>query len=214
MDKTYLTIALPKGRIAEQAMQYMEKLGIYDVVKSSSRKLIFTDDVIKVRYMFVKAVDVVTYVDEGVADLGVVGRDNILEEGAEIYELLDLGFGKCKFSIAGFEGTDLYSKDKILRVATKYPNVARKFFDSRNQPIDIIKLSGSVELGPLVGLSDVIVDIVETGGTLKANGLMVLEDITDVSAKLIANPAAYRYKRKRIKEITAMLQERVEKSYD
>ncbi len=214
MDKGYLTIALPKGRIAKEAMIYMEKLGIYDVVKSSSRKLIFTDEVIKVRYMFVKGVDVVTYVDEGVADLGVVGRDIVLEEGADIYELLDLGFGRCKFSIAGYPDTDLYSKDKVLRVATKYPNVTKKFFQSKNQPIEVFKLSGSVELGPLVGLSDVIMDIVESGSTLKANGLTVLEDITDISARLITNPVAYRYKRNRIKEITNMLEERLDKDND
>ncbi len=212
MNDGYLTIALPKGRIGKTAMEYMEKLGIFDVVKQSSRKLIFIDETIKIRYMFVKAVDVVTYVNSGVADLGVVGRDIILEENAAVYELLDLGFGRCKFSVAGFKGTDLHPKNAPLRVATKYPNVARRYFKRRNQPIDIIKLNGSVELGPIAGLSDVIVDIVETGGTLRANGLEVLEDMMEISAKLIANPAAYRFKRSAIRGITDMLNERVEKN--
>jgi ATP phosphoribosyltransferase len=160
--------------------------------------------------MFVKPIDVITYVENGVADVGVIGKDSILEEEADVYELLDLGFGKCKFSIAGYPGNVLHQKDTVLRIATKYPKVTSSYFQKRNQPIEIIKLNGSVELAPLVGLSDVIVDIVETGSTLKANGLVILEDMIDISAKLIANRVSYRFKYDRIKGLVDQLERQKE----
>jgi ATP phosphoribosyltransferase len=156
--------------------------------------------------MLVKPSDVMTYVEKGVADLGVIGKDNILEEDLDVYELIDLGFGRCKFSVAGKKGEVIHQRDDVLRVATKYPKVALNFFNLRNQPIDIIKLNGSVELAPLVGLADVIVDIVETGSTLRANGLDVLEDMYDISAKLIANRVSYRFKYERINVLCEQLE--------
>lgn len=205
MINDLLTIALPKGRLGEDALIALKEIGYGDSVDMNSRQLIFIDVINKVRYMIVKPVDVITYVFEGVADLGMIGKDNILEEEKDIYELIDLGFGRCKFSIAGFQSQVLNQKDEILRVATKYPNVTTKYFQSKNQKIEIIKLNGSVELAPLVGLADVIVDIVETGSTLKANGLRVLEDMFDLRAKLIANRVSYRFKQTKIQEIVRKL---------
>ena len=205
MDKALLTIALPKGRIGKGAIEALKPLGADKVIQKATRKLIFTDETNRRRYLFVKAADVVTYVDQGVADLGIVGRDTIMEAEAFVYEMFDLGFGKCKFSVAGPKGMTLDRKDNVLRVATKYPRVAKAYFQSKNQPVDIVYLSGSVELGPLIGLSDVIVDIVETGNTLKANGLVVYEDIADVSAKVIVNPASYRMKNSALKTVIDVL---------
>ncbi len=210
MNAAYLTIALPKGRIGKDAIERLASLGIKSVVKTASRKLVFFDEIQRIRYIFVKASDVVTYVSEGVSDLGIVGKDNILEEDRHVYEIKDLGFGKCDFAIAGFPGTTLYQKDTVLKVATKYPNVARAHFLKKRQPIHIIPLQGSVELGPIIGLSDVIVDIVETGNTLKANGLEILEPLMALSARLIVNPASYRFKHERIKAVMALLEERTE----
>jgi ATP phosphoribosyltransferase len=189
-----LTIALPKGRLGDDALVRFRQIGYADFVDETSRKLIFIDEASNIRYMFVKPVDVITYVEQGVADIGIIGRDTILEEQADIYELLDLGFGKCKFSIAGKEGQPVYKTDSVLKIATKYPKITMNYFKKKEQKIELIKLNGSVELAPLVGLSDVIVDIVETGSTLKANGLTILEDMFDVSAKLIANRVSYRFK--------------------
>lgn len=205
MKKDYLTIALPKGRLGEDALKALLLVGYGNVVDFKSRQLIFEDEMNHLRYMVVKPVDVITYVSQGVADIGIIGKDNILEEAPDIYELLDLGFGKCKFSIAGFENQVLTKKDEALRVATKYPSVAYRYFKSKNQKIEIIKLNGSVELAPLVGLSDVILDIVETGNTLKANGLMILEDMFDISAKLISNRVSYRFKTIEIQTLVGKL---------
>lgn len=152
----------------------------------------------------------VTYVEKGVTDLGIVGKDTILESDTNVYEVFDLGFGKCKFSIAGIKGEKIYKKDDILKVATKYPEIAKKYFKERQQKIEIIKLNGSVELAPLVGLSDVIVDLVETGNTLKANGLEVIEDMFNISARLISNRVSYRFKFDRIQNIIKSLNENME----
>ncbi len=206
MNPNMLTIALPKGRLGKDAIKRLTQVGIAKDIKESSRKLIFEDPKNNVQIMFVKALDVITYVEKGVADIGVVGRDNLLEERPDVYILKDLGFGVCKFSVAGYEGQSLTPSGRPLRVATKYPGVARAYFAKKKQPIETTYLSGSVELGPLVGISDVIVDIVETGGTLKANGLSVLEDMHDVSAKLIANRAKYRIKNAAIKTLIAYLE--------
>jgi len=170
----YITIALAKGRLGDDVYEMLQSLGLTNSIDLKSRKLIFEDEENGLRYVYVKPSDVVTYVEKGVADLGVVGRDTILEQQGDIYELLDLNIGKCKFSIAGIKGQSIYRKDEVLKVATKYPEIAKKYFKERQQKIEIIKLNGSVELAPLVGLSDVIVDLVGTGNTLKANGLEII----------------------------------------
>ncbi len=203
--KDYLTIAIPKGRLGDQALIELNKIGLAEYVDESSRKLIFEDEINKINYMFVKPVDVITYVTNGVADIGIIGKDNIIEEQADVYELLDLKFGLCKFAVAGVKGNNRYLSDETIKVATKYPNVATSYFDKKNQKIEIIKLNGSVELAPLVGLADIIVDIVETGSTLKANGLEVFEDMIDISAKLISNKVSYYFKGNEIKEIIKSL---------
>ncbi len=206
MNNERLIIALPKGRLGQSAIDQLIDIGISSDIKASSRKLIFTDEANNIDVMFVKALDVITYVEAGVADIGVVGRDNILEERADVYVLKDLGFGQCKFCVAGYADREYGGEGRVLKVATKYPNVARAYFEEKKQPIEITYLSGSVELGPMVALSDVIVDIVETGNTLRANGLSVLEEMHDVSAKLIANKSKYRFKMPRIKQIINALE--------
>lgn len=207
----FINIALAKGRLGDEAFKLLKSKGLGESIDPNSRKLIFKDEEKKISFIYVKPWDVVTYVQNGVADLGVVGKDVILESDNDVYEILDLGFGKCKFSIAGIKGEKIYKKDEILRVATKYPKISEKFFDERGQKIKLIKLNGSVELAPLVGLSDVIVDLVETGKTLKANGLEVIEDMFDVSAKLICNRVSYRFKFDRINNLIKCLREMEEK---
>ena len=194
MEQPVITFALAKGRLAEQAFDLLEQLGIdCSEPRNPGRQLVLWDKEQNIRFILVKPSDVPTYVDHGVADLGVVGKDTLLEAGRELYEVLDLGFGKCRLCIAGYRAT--------FRVATKYPNIARSYYDSRGQTIEIIELHGSVELGPVIGLSDVILDIVESGSTLRANGLTVLEDICDVSARLVVNRVAMKTKRERIRQI-------------
>lgn len=207
----FINIALAKGRLGDEAYKMLKSIGLGESIYPDSRKLIFKDEEKKISFVYVKPSDVVTYVQNGVADLGVVGKDVILESDNDVYEILDLGFGKCKFAIAGIKGEKIYKKDEILRVATKYPKIAKKYFDERGQKIKLIKLNGSVELAPLVGLSDVIVDLVETGKTLKANGLEVIEDMFDVSAKLICNRVSYRFKYDRINNFIKCLREMEEK---
>jgi ATP phosphoribosyltransferase len=186
-----LTIAVAKGRPAKHTIDALERADMHFVdFHEKSRKLVFYNEAGTIRLLFVKAVDVPTYVERGAADIGIVGKDNILESRADIYELLDLEIGKCKFSVAGFPGFQA-DPNQTLTVATKYPNVAKKHFAVKEQPIEIVKLNGSVELAPLIGLSDVIVDIVETGSTLKENGLAVLEDIEEISTRLIVNKASF-----------------------
>ncbi|KMT22594.1 ATP phosphoribosyltransferase [Clostridium cylindrosporum] len=197
----YINIALGKGRIAKKSIELLEKIGItFDDYSDDSRKLIFENKKDKVRLVFVKATDVPVYVERGAADIGVVGKDTLLEENRELYEILDLNFGKCKFSVAAPTGYS-YGKSGKLKVATKYPHVAKMHFSKKGEDIDIIKLNGSVELAPLVGLSDVIVDIVETGTTLKENGLVVIEDICSISAKMVVNRASFKVKNEKIEEI-------------
>lgn len=210
----YLTIALSKGRIADQASEILEAAEFGQPIDLNSRKLIFNDEEQRISYIFVKPADVVTYVANGITDLGIVGRDSILEYDREVYELFDFGFGHCRIAIAGRSGQRLYNKDEVLKVATKYPHITKKYFEQKNQKIEIILLSGSVELAPLVGLSDVIVDIVETGNTLRANGLEVIEDMYDVSVRLISNKISYRFKHDRIKQLTGALKESIGESND
>ncbi len=198
-----ITIALAKGRLAEQAFELLEGMGIdCSQPKNPGRRLVLMDDANNIRFILVKPSDVPTYVDQGVADLGVVGKDTLLEENRSLYEVLDLGFGKCKLCIAGYrDGGKNPVTQANYRVATKYPNIARNYYHAQGKTIEIIKLNGSVELGPLIGLSDVILDIVESGSTLRANGLAVLEDVCDVSARLVVNRVALKTKRDRIRWI-------------
>ena len=193
----YLTIAISKGSVADEVYKLLEKIGLSDEIDINSRKLIFEDVENKLKFIYVKSSDVATYVENGVADLGIVGKDMILETPSDVYELYDFGFGKCTFAVAGIKGETLPS-DKIIRVATKYTEIAKKHFSEKGQKIKLIKLNGSVELAPLVGLSDVIVDLVQTGNTLKANGLEVIEDILEISSRLICNRVSYRFKYKEI----------------
>jgi ATP phosphoribosyltransferase len=202
-----LKIALAKGRIGKEASKLFKGIGLCTALDPDSRKLIFKDEKNKISFTYVKSSDVITYVQNGVADLGVVGKDEILEQETDLYELYDLGFGKCKFAIAGIENQRLYVKDRVIKVATKYPKVTKKYFAARNQRIKIIKLNGSVELAPLVGLADVIVDLVETGSTLKANGLKVIEEMFPISARLICNRVSYRFKYQQISQLLTTLKE-------
>ncbi|GAA0431332.1 ATP phosphoribosyltransferase [Lentibacillus halophilus] len=195
---SYLTLALAKGRTAEASINLLANAGIhFSHLNEDSRKLVFYDDDSMIRLIFVKAVDVPTYVENGAADVGIVGKDNIIEEQPDIYELLDLEFGQCHFAVAGFSGTNLH-KDGTLTVASKYPTAAEKHFNRQGIPIETIKLNGSVELAPVIGLADVIVDIVETGGTLRENGLTILEEMEAISTRLIVNKASFTTKSERV----------------
>ncbi|WAA10980.1 ATP phosphoribosyltransferase [Fervidibacillus albus] len=191
-----VNIALAKGRLARKTIELLHEIGFqFNGWNEDSRKLIFQETKQNVKIILVKASDVPTYVERGAADIGIVGKDTLLERKADVYEILDLGFGKCKFAVAGLD--DLVFDHK-LTVATKYPHVAKNFFYKKGIDVDIIYLHGSVELAPLMGLSDCIVDIVETGQTLKENGLKVIEHIADVSARLIVNKASFKTKSERI----------------
>ena len=207
----YITFALGKGRLSSKTMELLSQIGIEceEMKDKDSRKLIFTNEEKKVRFFLSKGPDVPTYVEYGSADIGVVGRDTILEENRNVYEVLDLGFGKCRMCVCGPESArDLLRHHERIRVASKYPNIAKDyFFNRKHQTVDIIKLNGSVELGPIVQLSDVIVDIVETGSTLRENGLTVLEEICPLSARMIVNPVSMQLKNDRIKEIVEQLKE-------
>ena len=187
----YLTIALAKGRLADKAMEMLEAIGIScdEMKDKASRKLIFVNEDLGVRFFLAKANDVPTYVEYGAADIGIVGRDTILEEGRKLYEVMDLGVGKCRMCVCGPESArERLEHHELIRVATKYPNIAKDYFyNQKYQTVEIIKLNGSIELAPIVGLSEVIVDIVETGSTLRENGLMVLEEVCSLSARMVVN---------------------------
>lgn len=213
-NEKYLTFALGKGRLANKTLELLEKIGITceEIKDKDSRKLIFVNEEMKVRFFLAKGPDVPTYVEYGAADIGVVGEDTILEENRNVYEVLDLGFGKCRMCVCGpKEAEELLKHHERIRVASKYPNIAKEYFyNQKYQTVDIIKLNGSVELGPLVELSDVIVDIVETGSTLKENGLMVLEEICPLSARMIVNPVSMQMQSERIKKLIWQLREQLE----
>lgn len=186
-----ITLALAKGRTSNSTIELLEQAGyIFPGLHTSSRKLIFYDQRNKIKLIMVKATDVPTYVEKGAADVGVVGKDNILESRADVYELLDLQIGKCQFVIAGKEDVSLDSSQKVV-IASKYPTVAKAHFKKQGIAAETIKLNGSVELAPLIGLADVIMDIMETGSTLKENGLVVLNRIEDISTRLIVNKASF-----------------------
>lgn len=209
----YLTIALAKGRLANQTMALLEQTGIrcQEFHDPKTRKLIFVDEKNRIQFFLAKASDIPTYVEYGAADLGVVGRDTILEEGRQIYEVLDLGFGKCRMCVCGPESSrELLKHHELIRVASKYPRIAKDYFNNRKQQtVEIIKLNGSVELAPLVGLSEVIVDIVETGATLKENGLTVLEEICSLSARVVVNQVSMKMENERIHGLIRQMRELV-----
>lgn len=208
----YLTFALAKGRLATQTLSILESIGITceEMKDKSSRKLIFVNEEQKLKFFLAKASDVPTYVEYGAADIGVVGRDTILEEDKHIYEVLDLNIGKCRMCVAGPESAkEMLHSGQVIRVATKYPTIAKDyFFNKKHQTVEIIKLNGSIELAPIVGLSEVIVDIVETGTTLKENGLSVLEEIYPLSARMVVNPVSMKMEHERIAMIIDKLRNR------
>ena len=201
----YLTFALTKGRLADKTLAILEKIGITceEMKDKDSRKLIFVNEELKLRFFLAKGPDVPTYVEYGAADIGVVGKDTILEEGRKVHEVLDLGYGKCKMCVCGPESArEVLENNQLIRVATKYPNIAKDyFFNRKHQTVDLIKLNGSIELAPIVGLSEVIVDIVETGSTLKENGLKVLEEVCPLSARMVVNQVSMKMENERIRKL-------------
>lgn len=209
----YLTFALGKGRLANKTLETFEKIGITcdEMKDKTSRKLIFVNEDLKLRFFLAKGPDVPTYVEYGAADIGIVGKDTILEENRKLFEVLDLGFGACKMCVCGPESAKKYLQSgQQIRVATKYPNIAKEyFFNQKHRTVEIIKLNGSIELAPIVGLSEVIVDIVETGSTLRENGLQVLEEICPLSARMVVNRVSMKMEderiRKLIKDLKAVL---------
>ena len=205
----YLTFALGKGRLAKQTLELFEKIGITceEMKDKDSRKLIFTNEELKLRFFLAKGPDVPTYVEYGAADIGVVGKDTILEEGRKVHEVLDLGYGKCKMCVCGYkDAAPLLQHHELIRVATKYPNIAKDYFyNKKHQTVEIIKLNGSIELAPIVGLSEVIVDIVETGSTLRENGLKVLEEVCPLSARMVVNQVSMKMEDERIRKLITEL---------
>ena len=210
----YITFALAKGRLAKKTLEMFEQIGITceEMKDESSRKLIFKNEELGLRFFLSKANDVQTYVEYGAADIGIVGKDTILEEGRNLYEVYDLGIGKCRMCVCGPESAKKYlNGHELIRVATKYPNIAKDYFYNRkHQTVEIIKLNGSIELAPIVGLSEVIVDIVETGTTLRENGLCVLDEVCDLSARMVVNQVSMKMENERILKIINDLRKYVE----
>ena len=207
----YLTFALAKGRLAKKTLEILEQIGFSceEMKDPNSRKLIFVNEEQKIKIFLAKANDVPTYVEYGAADIGVVGRDTILEEGRKLYEVIDLGLGRCRMCVAGpKEAKELLQHGELIRVATKYPNIAKDYFyNKKHQTVEIIKLNGSIELAPIVGLAEVIVDIVETGSTLKENGLEVLDEICTLSARMVVNQVSMKMEHERITGLINALRE-------
>ena len=204
-EMRYLTFALAKGRLAKKTLALLEQIGITceEMKDPDTRKLIFVNEELKMKFFLSKATDVPTYVEYGAADIGVVGKDTILEEGRNLYEVMDLSFGKCRMCVCGpASARELLKKNEIIRGASKYPVIAKDYFNNRkHQTVEIIKLNGSVELAPIVGLSEVIVDIVETGSTLRENGLEVLEEICPLSARMVVNQVSLKMENERIHKL-------------
>ncbi|RDU23030.1 ATP phosphoribosyltransferase [Anaerosacchariphilus polymeriproducens] len=207
----YLTFALGKGRLAKKTLELFEQIGITceEMKEKDSRKLIFVNEELKLKFFLSKGPDVPTYVEYGAADIGIVGKDTLLEEGRKLYEVLDLEFGNCRMCVCGPEtAKDLLQHHELIRVATKYPNIAKDYFyNKKHQTVEIIKLNGSIELAPIVGLSEVIVDIVETGSTLRENGLNVLEEICPLSARMVVNQVSMRMENERITNLIHALKQ-------
>ena len=208
-EMRYLTFALGKGRLAKKTLELFEQIGITceEMKDKDTRKLIFVNEELKLRFFLAKGPDVPTYVEYGAADMGIVGKDTILEEGRNIYEVLDLGFGKCRMCICGPENAkELLNHHELIRVATKYPRIAKDYFyNKKHQTVEIIKLNGSIELAPIVGLSEVICDIVETGSTLRENGLSVLEEVCPLSARMVVNQVSMKMENERITKLISDL---------
>ena len=204
-DMRYLTFALGKGRLANKTLETFEKIGITceEMKDKNTRKLIFVNEELKLRFFLAKGPDIPTYVEYGAADIGIVGKDTILEEARNIYEVLDLGFGKCRMCICGpKESKELLQHHELIRVATKYPRIAKDYFyNKKHQTVEIIKLNGSIELAPIVGLAEVICDIVETGSTLRENGLEVLEEVCPLSARMVVNQVSMKMEHERITKL-------------
>ena len=213
-EMRYLTFALAKGRLAKKTLALLEQIGITceEMKDPDTRKLIFVNEELKMKFFLSKATDVPTYVEYGAADIGVVGKDTILEEGRNLYEVMDLGFGKCRMCVCGpASARELLKKNEIIRVASKYPVIAKDYFNNRkHQTVEIIKLNGSVELAPIVGLSEVIVDIVETGSTLRENGLEVLEEVCPLSARMVVNQVSLKMENERIHKLLEDLNRLIE----
>lgn len=205
----YITFALPKGRLSEHIMEILKRVDVNcPEMENKGRKLIFTNEEDKYKFFLSKTSDVPTYVEKGAADIGFVGKDTLLEEDRNLVEILDLNLGKCTMMIAGFpEDKETYMEKEVLKIATKYPKIAKDYFNSKGINVDIIKLNGSVELGPIVGLSHCIVDIVESGKTLKENGLIVFDEICPLSARVIVNKVSFKRESKRIHELILKLRE-------
>lgn len=205
MEDRYITVALAKGRLAKKTMEMFERIGITcrEMEDEKTRKLIFVNEELKMRFFLAKANDVPTYVEYGAADIGIVGKDTIMEEGRSLYEVIDLKFGKCRMCVCGpASARELLQNHAQIRVATKYPNIAKDYFYNRkHQTVEIIKLNGSIELAPIVGLSEVIVDIVETGSTLRENGLEVLEEVAPLSARMVVNRVSMKMENARISKL-------------
>lgn len=214
-EKKKIRIALTKGRLEKDTVELFACLG-FDVtnLREKGRKLILAIPDENIEVVLAKAADVITYIEHGVCDLGVVGKDTIMEYGGKYFEITDLGFGRCKFALAGKKNENFYVGYGVKTVATKYPNVTRNFFEKKGMDIDIVKIEGSVELAPLLGLADGIVDIVETGTTLKENGLEVFEDVAPVSARLIVNTVSMKLKKERINELKELIEKELEKRND
>ena len=208
-EMRYLTFALGKGRLAKKTLEMFEQIGITceEMKDKDTRKLIFVNEELKLRFFLAKGPDVPTYVEYSAADIGIVGKDTILEEGRNIYEVLDLGFGKCRMCICGPENAkELLNHHELIRVATKYPRIAKDYFyNKKHQTVEIIKLNGSIELAPIVGLSEVICDIVETGSTLRENGLSVLEEVCPLSARMVVNQVSMKMENERITKLISDL---------
>lgn len=206
-----IRIALTKGRLEDKSIELFEKLG-YDCtqVRQKGRKLILPIKNANIEIVLAKAADVVTYVENGVCDIGVVGKDTLMEKGGTFYEVADLGFGKCKFALAVPKGVDFYQGYHTRCIASKYVNVARTFFEKKNMDVNIVKIEGSVELAPILGLSDAIVDIVETGTTLKENGLVIAEYVCDISARMIVNVASLKLRKNEIEPFITQIEQYLE----
>ena len=194
-----ISIALTKGRLEKETVKLLDKANFgTEELKNKGRKLVFNDTIEEIKYFLVKAADSITYVEPGVADIGIVGKDTLMESDNNYYEVLDLGIGKCGFIVASLPEKDVFKKVGHIKIGTKYPRVAREYFKKRGMDVEIIKIEGSVELAPILGLCDAIVDIMETGTTLKENGLIVFDRICDISARVIVNKASFKMKREEI----------------
>ncbi len=207
-----ISIALTKGRLEKETVKLLDKANYgTEELKDKGRKLVFKDTKKDIKYFLVKAADSITYVEHGVADIGVVGKDTLMESNNNYYEVLDLNIGKCKFIVASLPEKNIFKKVGHIKIGTKYPTVAREYFKKKNIDVEIIKIEGSVELAPILGLCDAIVDIMETGTTLKENGLVVFDTVCPISARVIVNKASFKLKRKEIGDFIESLQKVIEK---